>query len=593
MSNFNNDNQEKNFYSYLTSNTKYPTLFNQQLMSCIKRENHIDLIKFLNQPDCINIIKQFSYEVLSSIVSIMHSKNNIQNKNLNSCCKKVLHYLVIYCEPSELILYLIEQMELSNIDDCFFSLLNPLEMCLFKCKNPILVIDMCIDNIKNFLLHLPLPDDEDKNKTNIMLERIILSYINISKFVDNLLQDLQLLSSNINSHIQTKIKYSILDLMISLFDKPMSFINLNCDNYKLLFQKLIRNISSIQYDIIYFFRLINHGNIRKYCTSSKKTKFCSNSEEIDTFLNLNDLAFCNFYWTVLYEVLDVWIPQIYNPYYIAYNCINISNYLMLYKEEKNITVIKGLDLMYYVLNIIKRFLIPFEDLDLLIHHELIKNLTHYIIYGNSSKIKKYALNNFIKYVNSFSNKAKYSIINKLISLDYHSKIKGFIIGITKNIVSDSLNSKKNSHQNEMFAGKNLQLIISNICILKNGSNTDLLEISDQIIVILNFILFLIIRDKNNSGIINFFKKTNYSFLRSVQNAVETQKNQYIFRLDCIIKHKDIIIYNEKRDLFFEEFGLIPFEQKIQIYSQAVNTLLLIENILCRIYDFVDIKLTNM
>ncbi|XP_011496164.1 PREDICTED: uncharacterized protein LOC105360863 [Ceratosolen solmsi marchali] len=80
----------------------------------------------------------------------MHSKGNTQKKNLY--CEKVLHYLVIYCEPSELMLYLIEQMELSSSDYCFFSLLNVIKISLFRCKNPLLVIDMCIDNGKNLQL---------------------------------------------------------------------------------------------------------------------------------------------------------------------------------------------------------------------------------------------------------------------------------------------------------------------------------------------------------------------------------------------------------------------------------------------------------
>ena len=578
-----------NFYNYHISegSDNLLTTFIQQLLSQIKHRNYIDLTYFLQHEQTIQKITEFSYDILVALTSVLNLQITNQDKQVVVNCNKVLQTVACYCKPSELFLFLLEQMDMTTSDQCFYSLLTPLKICLFRCQNPVLVFDMCVDNIKKFMHKLSLPMyKEDNDLYDTMLERIMILHIKILHFIEDLFNHFHLLFRYNNIKFKDRTKYFILNLLLSKFGKPLCFANFDRKICHLMYKNILRYLIFVKSDIIYFFRFINYGTLYKYYISLTETSYINNIEnnklECDS---VDNLSLCNFYWTIFSKILIVKIPQVYSPYYIAYCCINLSNYLMVYEENK-VIIMKAFDVLQYALNIFKEFMIPIEELELPIHNELIKNLTNFIVHDNFIEFKSLAINNLSKYIHAFNNDAKYIIIKKFISLNYHTKIISLIVSIVKDVIVDSLKPEEGqevTEKNCLFV-KNLEVLLSRICICKSDIDISLLKTSDEIIVILNFILFLIIKKKNEKiSQKKFLQKSQYNFLKYIKKAVKIQKNEWILQLESLSNCDNKMIYIENK-LLFEDAHYMTLYKNINSCNQALNILLLIENILCRIEE---------
>ncbi|KAJ8683642.1 hypothetical protein QAD02_019434 [Eretmocerus hayati] len=581
------DSAHKNgdHYMFQANNFEF---FSEKLTEAINDCNNKKLASLLNHPQSISIIEEFTYETLVSVVSILEACDYKANGWTSKSCDEVLHFLSTHCKPTELLLYLVEQIDICKSDECFYHLLKPLKICLAGCKNPSTVIDMCTDVIKKFLSHLPIPHDEEGDSHDDQVERIILSYIHISRFYDDLINNFE---SNDKSNSKMKtIENILLESLLVMFGNPICHLTLSESNHSLITSKISKNILKIQWDIVYLFQFINHGNFHKYysnsCLQNVETGKLKSGEK-SAVLNIDDLCLCNFFWSIL-NTKTVNIPSVYNPQYIAYNVINMANYFMTCQGNGKIFVIKALDLISFALNIIDKFQLPVEALELSIHGELFKHLENCILYPDSEKDQKYAMRVFINFTRAFEIKARYLVMKNLIISDHHSKIKSIVVGIFKNSVAETLETLEKNPNNEdsnlMYS--NLKMFLLKICFLQDGMKTNLLDISDQILVTLNFILFLALRVEKNVEIPKILDHSVLAFLTSVRTLISSQRDAC--KLDMSELEKFGSVSKQKRDggemtLLLQDPHL-SVEQKIHLCNRAINSLFMMESTLDRINE---------
>lgn len=565
--------------------------FNKKLTNFIEEVNCEDLDHFLSRADTINSFEKYPYEILEAVVPYLRLDESSKQYEKRSCCEDILNFMAVKCNASELLLFMVEHLERLKSEDVYFLLLKPLRICLPRCKNSSLMIDICFENIHEKLISMTLPNVE---KDDDALKSLISSYTYISNFVENLYDDLLLQLENESPLMQMKTKYLVIDFLISLFGKPFCYSNLSSDKLETvivsgnIIDNICANIFALQFDVIYYFRFIKYGNLHKYHLSSGPTiSFMNfhNPSHDKLFSLTKDLSLCNFYWIIFCKIHDVKIPQVYNRYYIAYNCINASNFFLSDNEGRNIMLMKALELLSFALKILESDLIPFKALDLPIHNELLRNLANCIIYG-PLKYQKLSLDNFINYIHKFDLDAKYVVIKNIIYLNYHTKITGVVIGVLKDIVSKISLNEDDSNKEKIFLEDHLKVLVLQICVLQDGINTDLIEISDQIISTLNFILFLLIRKGTKNLILNIIKNNDdNNFLSTMKTALEKQKVQWRATINDVHKKTDKC---EDETLKFSVNG-IPEpskEEQIRLSEKAMNTLLVMENILCRIEELV-------
>ncbi|XP_014205390.1 uncharacterized protein LOC106637199, partial [Copidosoma floridanum] len=155
----------------------------------------------------------------------------------------------------------------------------------------------------------------------------------------------------------------------------------------------------------------------------------------------------------------------------------------------------------------------------------------------------------------------------------------------KNIIAEKNSKTINCTDvtNNFLSIINLKPIFLKIFSL-NGVRTDLLQISDQLIVTLNFVLFFIIRHQHNKKIVEFFNGTSFIFLQTVKSAIQYQKKQWNLYLHDSKYRSSTKANRNFLTLDFHHSLDLPVEQKKMIYNDAINMLLVMENILQRIYE---------
>lgn len=579
------DNLTNNSENYEAYSSDIKEL-NQKLTTLIEEANCDKLNDFLELRKTIDALKKYPYEILEAVVPYLRLDESPKQHEKRDCCEDVLNWMAVNSNASELLLFMVEHLERLKSEDTYFSLLKPLRICLPRCKNSSLMIDLCFENIHEKLISMPSSDDDDDGDKNNALESLILSFRCISNFVNNLYNDLLLQLENETLVMKMKTKYLVVDFLISLFGKPVCYANFTIEKLESIFQKILDNIFALQFDIIYLFRFIKYGSLHKYNLSLGPTISIMNflnPSHVKLLSLTTDLSLCNFYWTALCKTFNIKVFQVYSPHYIAYNCINAANFFLSENEGKNIMLIKALELVSFALKTLKNCSIPFEALDLPIHNEILRNLANCIIYG-PLKYQKLVLDNFIKYIKIFDIDAKHVVIKNIIHLNYHTKITGLVIGILKDIVNET-SKKEDDSKNKTFLDDHLPILISQVCVLEDGIKTDLVELSDQIVSTLNFILFLLIRERTKNLILNVLKENDNNFLITMKAALEKQKVEWRTTINDMYKKPD---ESEKGKIEFSVNGLPEpnKEEQIRLSEKAMNILLVMENILNRIDELV-------
>ena len=78
----------------------------------------------------------------------------------------------------------------------------------------------------------------------------------------------------------------------------------------------------------------------------------------------------------------------------------------------------------------------------------------------------------------------------------------------------------------------LQILIKRFCQLSNGTETDLLEVSDEIMASLNFLICMLIRDKENVlKIWNIIEDLENNFLKPLDKGLSMSRAHYKLKLD--------------------------------------------------------------
>jgi hypothetical protein len=94
----------------------------------------------------------------------------------------------------------------------------------------------------------------------------------------------------------------------------------------------------------------------------------------------------------------------------------------------------------------------------------------------------------------------------------------------KNIVVDGLN--RNSLEDE-FRGQSLKALIRSICRLKHKEETDLLEVSDEVMASINFLICLFLRDKKNeTGIVDLADELLSNYVSHIDKGLLLSRAHY-------------------------------------------------------------------
>jgi len=272
------------------------------------------------------------------------------------------------------------------------------------------------------------------------------------------------------------------------------------------------------------------------------------------------------------------IPAVYTKLYLLQK--SSSHIVILLKQVQEIKVHKGLLLLEQLLNSISPSSLPPTESQNPALVSILAPLVTVIVYQDLAELRKLGFSCYCKFVNMFSLSGRYSLYNHLLNTVNHSGLLGWTITSLKNSIALNLSS---GGQCQEYTGDSLARIVAPLFKLSNGAQTDLLEVSDEILSTINFAHFLLVRDKEN-----------ISGIQNMKAEIKTWVNQLEVGLNLSTAH-----YKQKLKEPFEEQSDMNVtvggrelpamdEKKMkEVVNSALNTFSLIQFNLVRVRDQVE------
>ncbi|KZC04980.1 Glomulin, partial [Dufourea novaeangliae] len=540
--------------------------------------------------DCI--IKETSRVIIQRVSSYIESDNVEHNEEAIHYCTKILNAIVEKVDPSETILRFLE--ELDTISDIKFSIiLRLVGRSISKMADKSEEIKWSISTLRFYIGDLAISVKESEEST-IEMNKTVSVYNAIILFLDPLVQEVSLETENTQN--SAELRYYLLSLLIFLMGEPLCHLQdhvLESQSDKPLPEKIISLISRITGDLFWCINIVSNRSKSKCIEKKHIDKETCNIKVILFELNENvpDLAYANLYFYIVTK-LHLWetVPQVYNWQYIFEACTYLI--VKLLQEKEIVTTRKGLNLMSHLLNRLTRHFLTLESLEVFMYSELLDVLMRVMIYCDSNKERRKALELFREYLEMFDMQARYHVVTHLYQTCEHSGLLSLTTGILKDSVIKCLQT---TPPTPYFLGKNLESLLKLACKLPHGSESDLVEISDEIITSLNLLRFLFLRDQHNqTGIWNCKNKLKNDFLTPLRKGINLCRTHWKVKIKDLeeqrktMKINNIELEKSDADITLTVGGEIlppmPVLEKISFCHKAVNGLDVMENVLIRVNE---------
>merc|ERR1712203_158526 len=140
---------------------------------------------------------------------------------------------------------------------------------------------------------------------------------------------------------------------------------------------------------------------------------------------------------------------------------------------------------------------------------------------------------------------------------------------------------------EKLSGVHLQSLVKQFCVLKNGAETDLLEVSDEVMASLNFLKFVLLLDKTNSlGLMDIVPQIENDYLKPLDAGLSMSRAHYKLKLD---ENKNPFSHGDADVSLMvggRELPEMSQDQMREVIHSALNTFDMMECVLCQLSDII-------
>ncbi|XP_019482523.1 PREDICTED: glomulin isoform X1 [Hipposideros armiger] len=588
-------------------------LFQVAGQRCID-EGHIDqLLEIIQNEKNKVIIKHMGWNLVGPVVRCLLWNNKEDDKRKYFL---MLDLLIKLCNPKELLLGLLELIEEPSgkqISQIILLLLQPLQTVIQKLhSNKAYSVGLALSTVWSQLCLLPVPYSEEQIQTdNYGLCQCCMALIEFTKpFVEEVIGDKE------NSLENEKLKDELLKFCFKSLKCPLltaQFLEqseeagndpLRCfaseiieplrPQISTLFPQPLMLLTSIPLahsrQTVGILSAIGHPFPKMIFNHGRKKRtwdYLEFEEEEDKQLadSMASLAYLVFVQGISIDQL----PMVLSPsYLLQFNMGHIEVFLQRTEES---VFCKGLDLL-------ENGLLRIEDNSLLYHFLEIKSfltvpqgLVKVMTLCPVETLRKKSLAMLQLYINKLDSQGKYTLFRCLLNTSNHSGVEAFIIQNIKNQIDISL---KRTY-NKWFTGPQLISLLDLVLFLPEGAETDLLQNSDRIMASLNLLRYLVIKDNENdnqTGIWTELGKIENNFLKPLHTGLNMSKAHYEAQIKNnqensqeVQKSKDICSIT----VGGEDLPNMPPEMQLKVLHSALFTFDLIESVLARVEELIEIK----
>lgn len=553
-------------------------LFQLAGQRCIE-EGHIDqLLEIIQNEKNKVIIKNMGWNLIGPVVRCLLCKDKEDAKR--NVCFLIFDLLVKLCNPKELLLGLLELIEEPSgkqISQSILLLLQPLQTVIQKLHNKAYSIGLALSTLWNQLSLLPVPYSKEQiQMDDYGLCQCCKALIEFTKpFVEEVID-------KENSLENEKLKDELLKFCFKSLKCPLltaQFLEQSeeggNDPFRYFASEIIGFLSAIGHP---FPKMIfNHGR-------KKRTwNYLEFEEEEDKQLadSMASLAYLVFVQGIRIDQL----PMVLSPLYLLqFNMGHIEVFLQRTEES---AISKGLELLENSLLRIEDSSLPYQYLEIKSFLTVPQGLVKVMTLCPIETLRKKSLAMLQLYINKLDSQGKYTLFRCLLNTSNHSGVEAFIIQNIKNQIDMSL---KRTH-NKWFTGPQLVSLLDLVLFLPEGAETDLLQNSDRIMASLNLLRYLVIKDNENdnqTGLWTELGNIENNFLKPLHIGLNMSKAHY----EAEIKNSQEA--QKSKDLCSitvggEEIPNMPPEMQLKVLHSALFTFDLIESVLARVEELIEIK----
>ncbi|XP_010074494.1 PREDICTED: glomulin [Pterocles gutturalis] len=532
------------------------------------------------------IVKNMGWNLISPLVRCIFMYKQEDDKREH--CLKILDQLAQLCNPKELFLGLLEQIEQTSgeqVCQTVMLLLQPLQTVLLKLQNKkAYSVGLSLAMIMNQLTPLPVP----YTKEQIEEDKLGLCQCcnAVVDFVKPFVKEVKNMEES-SEYNDMELKEELLKFCMKSLKYPLLTAQLEqlegIEEHP--FRHFATEIIGILWDIRELIPLV-------FLHRKDKRPQWENQEFADIERNnsADSLACLSYLIFVQHFGIDC-LPMVFSPSYLLQCNMMHIEVLLIRTEESMLS--KGLDLF-------ESCLLRMEDNSLLHQYlefrdfintpqVLVKVMTLCPI----EQLRKKSLNILQLLIDKFDAEGKYTLFRCLLKTSNHAGVEGYII---KNIKDQVHLSLMKACDNSWFTGHHLISLLDLVLSLPEGAETDLLQNSDRIMASLNLLRYLIIKDHesdNRTGVWTTLTKIEQNFLKPLHVGLNMSKAHYEAEIKNTKQNRraahssntvcSVTVSGEKMP------ALTP-EMQLQVLHSALFTFDLIESVLARVEELIEVKI---
>ncbi|NWU66767.1 GLMN protein, partial [Pterocles burchelli] len=532
------------------------------------------------------IIKNMGWNLISPLVRCIFMYKQKDDKREH--CLKILDQLAQLCNPKELFLGLLEQIEQTSgeqVCQTVMLLLQPLQTVLLKLQNKkAYSVGLSLAMIMNQLTPLPVP----YTKEQIEEDKLGLCQCcnAVVDFVKPFVKEVKNMEES-SEYNDMELKEELLKFCMKSLKYPLLTAQLEqlegIEEHP--FRHFATEIIGILWDIRELIPLVFlHRKDKRPHWEDQELADIERNNSADSLACLSYLIF------VQHFGIDC-LPMVFSPSYLL-QCNMIHIEVLLIRTEESM-LSKGLDLF-------ESCLLRMEDNSLLHQYlefgdfintpqVLVKVMTLCPI----EQLRKKSLNILQLLIDKFDAEGKYTLFRCLLKTSNHAGVEGYII---KNIKDQVHLSLMKACDNSWFTGHHLISLLDLVLSLPEGAETDLLQNSDRIMASLNLLRYLIIKDHesdNRPGVWTTLAKIEQNFLKPLHVGLNMSKAHYEAEIKNTKQNRraahssntvcSVTVSGEKVP------ALTP-EMQLQVLHSALFTFDLIESVLARVEELIEVKI---
>ncbi|XP_001376975.1 glomulin isoform X2 [Monodelphis domestica] len=507
-------------------------------------------------------------------------------------CLRMLDLLVKLCHPKELLLGLLELIEEASgkqIAEILLLLLEPLQTVIQKLHSKkAYSVGLALSTLWSQLSLLPVPyTKEQVQKDQHGLGRCCKALVTFTKpFVEEVVKN--------KGHPLENSKEELKAELLKFCFKSLKYPLLTAQLIEVLEENEEDPLKSFASEIVGFILAIGDSLPKVIFQHGRKEKCWDNPDlEEEDGSQLADSMASLAYLVFVQRISIDQFPLVLSPLYLLqYNMEHVE--VLLKRTEESVSS-KGLDLL-------ENSLLRMED-DGLPHHYLEirsfltvpQKLVKVMTLCPLETLRKKGLKMLQLYIDKLDAQGKNILFRCLLKTSNHAGVEGYVIQNIKNQIDVSL---KRTEDHKWFTGPQLLSLLDLVLLLPEGAETDLLQNSDRIMASLNLLRYLVIKDNesdNHTGLWTELKKIEKNFLKPLHTGLNMSKAHY----EAEIKNKKETrreSHNPKNlctvTVGGEKIPNVPNmtpEMQLQVLHSALFTFDLIESVLARVEELIELK----